>query len=486
MNQTTSLRRTAVSGLLWSLVQNWGGKIFGLVVFVLLARLLQPEEFGIASSAFLILTILHLVAEFGLGDALVQRPSLTRADVTIPFFAAMTLSVSLASGMALFSDEIAAQMGVAGLGPYLAVSAAIGPLMTLSALQEALYRRELKFRPLAIRTLAGVLIGGGVGVVMALAGFGTWALIAQFGAQMLTSVVWLWLRPVWTPTRETNAKSAVEIGRFGANVLSTYLLDFVTMKSVDFIILIVYGPVALGLYTVASRLYQLLLQMLQTSISSVGLSMLSKVSGDLPRMRRLYERSTSISALFGMPIFIALAALAPEVNHIMFGAKWAGADQLMVPLLLIGGVHCIQFLNVAYLTSLGKPNTLVRLGLLKAILILPPLYFIRMDSVASTVNLYAFSLLLLSPLSFGATLRALGLGWGALLLPVFLPALASGLAFGAVLAVRHFALFPVENVFLSALLLGALFSLVYAAAIAILAFRSAREVVIYAIGAFRR
>ncbi|MBC8129221.1 MAG: oligosaccharide flippase family protein [Rhizobiaceae bacterium] len=486
MTEAPTLRRQAGIALVWSLLQNWGGKAIGLIVFVLLARLLDPAEFGIASSAFLILSILHLVAEFGLGDALVQRQGLTREDVNLPFFAAVGVSVSLALAMVWFSEDIAFLMGVANLGPYLVASAMIGPLMTLSALQDAMYRRAMMFKPLALRTLVSGLVGGGVGVLLALMGFGAWALIAQFGAQMLISVVWLWSRPVWTPSLSFRPKTALPIGRFGLNVLSTYMVDFLTMKSVDFVILLAHGPAALGLYTVSSRLYQLLLQLLQASISSVGLSMLSKVAGDTERMRRLYERSASLAAFLGLPVFFGLAALAPEVNQIMFGPQWSGAEVLMAPLLLIGGIHCIQFLNVAYLTALGRPQTLLILGLVKAALVLPPLYLINVGTVAATVYLYVFGLLLMAPLSFAATIRALDLRWTVLVRPVIAPILAASLAFAAVLAARGVDAMTSDNVYVSAILLGLVFALVYAAALAALAFQAARENVLFALGTFRK
>lgn len=475
-----------MAALFWSLLQNWGGRVVGLVFFVALARLLDPADFGIASSAFLVLTLLHLIAEFGLGDALVQRRGLAREDINLPFFAAVSLSTALAILIIVFAPLISDAMKVEGLAPYLAGAALIGPLMTLSALQEALYRREMLFRPLAIRTLAAGVAGGLVGIAMAWAGLGPWALIGQFAGQMLTSVVWLWLKPVWTPTLDLRPGSARQIGAFGFHVFSTYLLDFVTIKSVDLIILLKGGPVALGLYTVASRLYLLLLQLLQVSISSVGLSMLSKISHDIPRMGKLYLRGGSISAMLGTPVFFGLAALAPEVNHIMFGRHWAGAERLMEPLLLIGGLHCIQYLNSAYLTALGRPRELARIGLAKAVLVLVPLYLWPGTDVAQIVWVYVAALLAVAPLSFHATLRALGLSWPSLAVPVGAPILAAFGGFLAVTAARSFGWPPATNPFVGAIALGALFALVFVAAMALLAFRTGRDNVLFLLGAFRR
>jgi O-antigen/teichoic acid export membrane protein len=486
MNDTNNFRRRAVGALFWSLFQNWGGRALGMVVFVLLARLLAPAQFGIASSAFLVMSMLSLVAEFGYGDALIQKQSLKDRDANLPFYASLALSTVLAIIAVLMSDDIARWMKVEGLGPYLIGTAAICPFMTLASFQDAMYRRQVQFRSLAMRTLAGIVIGGVVGVVMALAGFGTWALIGQFAAQTLTSVVWLWARPVWRPDTDLNWSTMSRLSKFGLNVLGQRLIDFFTLRSIDFVILLVYGPASLALFTVASRLYQLLLQLLQSSISSVGLTMLSKVSDDKIRLQRLYLRSSSIGSFFGTPVFCGLAALAPEVNHIMFGQKWAGAEHVMVPLLLMGGIHCVQFINASYLTALGRPQTLLKLVILKAILVLPPLYFIRMDSVAGTAMIYCASLVCLTPFSFGATLKALSLNWGALIKPVAAPMLACALAFLVVFFTRGWGGFEATNVLVSALIYGALFVLSYALCMVVLAFDTGRENLVFIQNAVRK
>jgi O-antigen/teichoic acid export membrane protein len=486
MNDVSNFRRRAVSAMFWSLFQNWGGRALSMVVFVLLARLLAPTQFGIASSAFLVMSMLSLIAEFGYGDALIQKQGLKEHDVNIPFYASMIISTALACIAAFLSEDIAHLMNVEGLAPYLIGTAAICPFLTLASFQDAMYRRHVQFRALAMRTLAGIIIGGVVGIAMALMGFGTWALIGQFAAQTLTSVIWLWAKPVWKPNGDLNWNTMPGLSKFGLNVVGQRLIDFFTLRSIDFVILLVYGPAALALFTVSSRLYQLLLQLLQSSISNVGLTMLSKVSDDKARLQRLYLRSSSIGAFFGTPVFCGLAALAPEVNHIMFGQKWAGAEHVMVPLLLMGGIHCVQFINASYLTALGRPQTLLWLVILKAVLVLPPLYFIRMDSVAGTAMIYCASLVCLTPFSFGATLSALSLNWKAMIRPVGVPMLACAAAFFAVYAARTWGGLGELNTIYSLLLFGAIFTAAYAVSVAVLAFDIGRENVLFLRNAVRR
>lgn len=475
-----SFRRTAVVALFWSTLQYWGGRLVGLLVFVILARLLSPEDFGLAASAFLVMTLLNMVAEFGCSDALVQRKILDDEDINLPFFISMAASITLATLIIIFAPVIVHWMGAPRLTPYLRATALICPFMTLLAFQEFVYRRAVMFRQLAMRTITATITGGIVGIGMALTGWGTWSLIAQFAAQTLVGIVWLWRKPIWKPSLVLRPKSAVEISGFGSKVLGMFLVDFATQKSVDLIILRIYGAAALGLFTVSSRLYMLLLQLLQTSINNVGLTMLAKIVHDPDRLRRLYLRSTSICATFGTPIFFCLAALAPEVNHIMFGAKWVGAEQVMVPLLLIGGIHCTQFINAPYLTVVGRPQVLLALTIIKAVLVLPPLYLIPMPGVAATATLYALCLLMVTPLDFIATFRALSVKWSDVSRDIGLPILASCVAFAASEGARMGIPGLPTNAFLSAIILGCCFVLTYVAVLAATGWSIVRENFLFA------
>lgn len=422
--------------MFWSLVQSWVGRALAALVFMALARLLRPVDFGIAATAFLALNVLSLVTEFGFGDALVQRAELTPEDVNLPFFASVGGAVAFGALGAAASRLLASALGNPGLTRYLAGACALLPLMAVAGFQEALYRRALRFRELAMRTFLGVLAGGAVGIAAALAGLGPWAVIGQFAAQTLTSIACLWRSADWVPSRRVAPGSFRAIAGFGVNLLGVRLVDFATLRSVDLLVLTKFGPIALGLFAVSSRLYQLLMQVFQTSISSVGLSVLSRLAEDRARLRRLLVRSCSISATVGTPVFLALAALAPEVNRLMFGPRWVDAERVMRPLLLIGGLHCIQFTLGAFLTAVGRPQLLFRLMVVKAALVLVPLLAIHAGTLERLAIIYACALAGELPFILLVTCRVLAMDVRALGRPVAMPLAAAVLAFAATQAAR--------------------------------------------------
>lgn len=462
MEVSENFRRQATAAVVWSFILNWGSRALGLVIFVLLARLLNPQEYGIAGAGFLILSLLMVIAEFGLGDALVQRRDFTTEDANGPFFVSLGLSVLLSVLTFWFSDRLATLMSIEGAGHYIAVIGLLSPVLMLSGFQEAMYRREMMFRALSIRGLVCLAIGGIVGVAVAKGGGGPWAVIAQYGSQVVSSTIWIWIRPVWLPKFEFNGKSTREILAFGIHLVAQRLIDFGTLRSVSFIILIYHGPAPLALFNVASRITYILLELIQGSVNSASTVILSKLSGDMERMRKLYLRVCSIVSTFGTPIFFGLAAASLQLNTILFGNHWAGAELLMKPMLLLGGIYCVQFINGSYLIAMGKPKTFMWLIVFKAAVVLPTLYFIKMDTVEGTVWLYCAALLAETPFMFHFTIRSLSIRWTSLVKPIGAPLLCASLSFMACEFAQKFSWAQISNPFIGGIIQGGIFVAIYA------------------------
>ncbi len=264
------------------------------------------------------------------------------------------------------------------------------------------------------------------------------------------------------PKLNFNYKTTRELVGFGLNLVVQRFIDFATVRSVSFIILAFHGAAALALFNVASRITYILLELLQGSVSNASTVILSKISNDIDQMQRLYIRVCSLVATFGTPIFFVLAATTPEVNAILFGQRWSGAEAVMQPMLMLGGIYCVQFINGAYLIALGKPRTFMWLMVLKAAAVLPPLYFIKMDSMVATVWLYCACLLVETPFMFHFTIKALSLRWPSLAKPLGIPlcvALAS-------LAIAEYARVLTGglmlNPYVTAVIQGGIFALAYA------------------------
>lgn len=151
-----SLRQIASRGVFWSAVQTWSNRALTFLLAVFLARLLSPEEFGIASAAMLVLVLVPLIAEMGFGDSIMQRRDLKPSDLNLPFALACGTVTILVTGVVLLRNPIAAWAGIDGQSHFLLAIVLTAIIAVPTVFQEAMYKRHLRFRDLALRPLSPV------------------------------------------------------------------------------------------------------------------------------------------------------------------------------------------------------------------------------------------------------------------------------------------------------------------------------------------
>ena len=456
-----SIGRLAVVGVAWSVVQSWGGRLVTFLLFVLLARFLEPAVFGVASVAVIVLGLITLTAEFGFGDAIVQRRDLDAADIDLPFFASLAVSVALAAACVIGADEFERRLGVPGLAPVLQVMVWAGPATIIARYQEFAYRRALGFRKLAFRVLIANLVAGGTAVVFAFSGAGVWSLVAQAYVSAAVGIVWLWSRPLWKPTLAPRRESFVALARFGLPLTALRLAEFASVRFYEVVLIGRHGIAVYGIYAVAGRLYETLLNLLQGALSEVSLTILSRISDDRERMAEAYLRTLILAAFLTAPVFVGVAALTPEITAVLFGGKWAGIDAVARPLLLLGALQAIYYFNGSFLAARGKTTVVMVASLTKSIALPIAVVAVPSTDLLTLVQIFVLAQLAEAPVSFTVTVRELRLSPLRLFANLAPAALACAAGYAAVAWARPAITETLVSPLPSGLALGAAFAAAY-------------------------
>lgn len=390
----------ARAGILWSIVKVWGNRFMTFFIAIFLARLLSPEEFGIASTSALVVTLVPMIAGGGYASAIIQRRDLKPYESNLPFYYALTVGAVLLITVMLLSGRIEEWTKVENIHLY--VSVAVGSLLISlpTAFQEAFYKRNMMFKTLAVRTLASGGLGGLAAVAAAFFGFGVWSFLVQIYVSATISAIWLWRRPQWVPGLKLDLPSFRSMSLFGLPIVLQRLNDYAGTRLIDFLIITNIGVAAYGVYTVGSRLYQLFLELLQRMLYDVTLSTLSRIADDRERTGVVYLKTITLSSSVLAPIFVMAAALSPELTFVLFGQKWAGVEDIAMPLLLLGSVQSVQHMNGAFLTARGAPGLVLTTGVLKTVLTLIVLLLFQNDDVVYMTYLYVGAQIAVAPVSF--------------------------------------------------------------------------------------
>ena len=361
------LEKRVARGLMWTLLDTWGSQLLALVIFIILARLLEPEDFGLVALASVFVALGQLFVDQGLGDAIVQRRSLTRRQLDTAFWASLATGAILTGAGVLLAAPTATLLGDPRLEPILQVLSLVFVIAAFDSIQLALMRREMNFRAIALRRLGAVAVGGIVGIGLAFAGFGAWALVAQTLASDVVAVAMLWRVSPWRPSFSFSRADFRSLFGFGIKVVSTDLLTFISRNSDNLLIGVFLGPVALGYYAVAFRILDTSQVLLVAAARRLVFPVFSRLQHDADRVRRAYIRLSRSSSALTLPGYIGLALVAREAIVVIFGQKWADSATTASILFAIGPVLTIQAFSSAVWNGVGKPDVTLRFRLITTV-----------------------------------------------------------------------------------------------------------------------
>jgi polysaccharide transporter, PST family len=350
-----------------------------------------------------------VLVESGFAEAIIQRKDLTATDLNSAFWMNNAIGLAFAVVLVAAAGVIAQALGQPQLGPVLMALSAVFVLSGLASVPQAILRRELAFRAIALRGLVGTLAGGAVGVAMAFAGAGVWSLVGQMIATAVVGTATLWALCSWRPGRGVSVASLRELFRFSAKILGERLALFASRRSDDLLIGVVLGPVALGLYTVGYRILLIFTETIIWTLEGVAFPLLSRLQNDAARRRRAFLALTGLCAAVAVPAFLALAVLAPEITRAAFGPRWIEAIPVMQILACVGIPHAALYCNKAALNASGRPDHSLRIAILTCVLTVIGFALVVKWGIVAVAASYAACSYLIIPVSLLAVTRVLAL-----------------------------------------------------------------------------
>ncbi|MEY4345944.1 MAG: hypothetical protein RL032_1776 [Pseudomonadota bacterium] len=313
------------SGALWAMLDNLAQQVLSFAVFLILARLIAPQEFGLIAVAHLVITFLRQT----ILDAIVH-PVARCADPTDALYSyAFGLCVLVSALMCAAMLASAAVLARWYAQPDLVVVVSWMSLVILTTGMAAVYEarliRQMQFRPLAIRSIVSVTIGGVVGIVLALRDAGVMALVAQqvvTGATALALLVvqsnW---QPQWTKKRAHPHLLLADAVRVGF----TGLFGFISSQGDTVLISVLMGPYATGIYSFAKRLTSAVYLVVGSSLLRLAIAAFARAQGDSHALRESYVRILGMSVCLMAPLLAGLSILASPLIAQFFGMAWMPA-----------------------------------------------------------------------------------------------------------------------------------------------------------------
>lgn len=351
-----NLRQKTARGVAWSTIENLGGQALYFIVFLLLARLLGSEAFGLVSLAGVFISFMAVFADQGLSGAIIQRQELEPEHLDTAFWSNLGISTLLTLITLAAAAPVAIFFKQPQLTPIISWLSLTFLISGFSSVQQSLLRRQLAFRTLAMRSLLSMSVAGTVGVVMAYYGCGVWSLVGQQLVNRFVAAITLWWVSDWRPGLKFSLKHFQDLFSFGINLLGGSILSFFSIRSDDFLIGYFLGPIALGYYSVAYRLLVAMTQILSATIQRVALPTFSRLQSEPAKLERAFFSATQLVSFITFPAFLGVAVLAPEIIRTLFGEQWMPSAPVMQFLALSGITQSLFTISGLVMVSVGKPS----------------------------------------------------------------------------------------------------------------------------------
>ncbi|NPV75860.1 MAG: lipopolysaccharide biosynthesis protein [Anaerolineae bacterium] len=430
-NLALNLGKKTISGTFWSYIAYYSGKVMVLLSTIILARLLEKDDFGVAGYALVVIGFLDVFADLGIGQALIYHPKDEETSST-GFWLGFAVAVSLflitwAAGPwvgSYFRDQRAVSVT--------RLLALTFPISAMGNVHSVLMSKELQFRKKFLPEFVRAIGKGVISIVLAALGFGYWSLIAGQLAGTLSGVVMYWLVYPWRPSFRFSVSKARSMLAYGINIVGVSGLSVIQSSTPSILIGRYIGSVGLGIYQLAFRVPDLLIGQFCSIVSQVIFPVYTSIQEDLAVLRRGFEIATRYLSLITVPIGVGLALIARPFVLVVFSQKWESSIPVVQAIALYSMILSLSYSAGSVYKATGRPYILSRLSLIEVLYEVP--IFVWVALTFQSVYAMAWSLTLLT---ITTTILELSVASWVLKMPVFqiLKALAPAFLAAGVMSV---------------------------------------------------
>ncbi|MGF7156478.1 lipopolysaccharide biosynthesis protein [Novosphingobium gossypii] len=347
------------NSLAWATASSLGTQALSFVTFAVLARLLGAEAFGLVALATLAIDLLLVVSTAGMSEAVIQRSTLEEEDADTAFWTNVVCGASFCLITFAAAPLVARLFGQPQLDPIIKALASIFAITPLGAIHNARLTRDLHFKSVALRNMVASLAGIAIGLPLAFAGYGVWALVWQRIAVALGLALSAWIGMPWVPRMRFRWQSCKQMLRFGASIGASTTFNQINIRAAEVISGALFGPIAVAFIRAGSRIVEVLNQITYMPFQQIAMPLLARTTKDRDQTQATYLRLSRLSAFIMFPAFFGCFALAEEIVGIIFGPNWASvADALRI---FSCAVVASQMNNliIAAITAAGASRTVL-------------------------------------------------------------------------------------------------------------------------------
>ena len=369
-----SLKQKTVKGLGWSALDNVAQYGMQFMIGIVLARLLSPDDYGLLGLVGIFTVICTALVNGGFTTALIRKKDATDDDYNTVFICNLGMSLLLYVVVFFCAPLIADFFSREELTPLIRVSSLGLIIGALGMVQQTRLTKRIDFKTQTKITLVASATSGFVGIGMAIAGFGVWALVSQLLTSQTLITIQLYIYNRWLPRLRFSIKSFHDLFGFGWKMMVSALIDSIWKELYQVVVGKFYSPATLGQYTRGRHYANLFSANLTTVMQRVTYPVLSSIQDDKERMVSAYRRIIRTSMFITAVALFSLGAVSEPLIYCMIGSKWHEASTYLPLICISASLYPLHAINLNMLQVQGRSDLFLGLEIIKKIIGLAPLF----------------------------------------------------------------------------------------------------------------
>lgn len=432
------MKDRVAKSVFWIVWSRGGLQVLSFLSTLVVARLLQPADYGLMAMAGIWTATIVLIVEMGLGAAIVQFRDLNERELNACFWSTMAVAGGGYLGLFIAAPWIAHWFETQALTDVLRVAGLTLPLGAVRLVPENLLRKELALDKISKAEIASVAISIPITLVMAWAGFGVWALVASaLMMQGVRSAITFWFLP-WHPGFRIGSARFFELMHFSGAILGTRFCVGLYQQADVLVLGKLSGEAVVGIFSMAKQLALLPVEKISVMINEVVTPVMAELQANQTAMRAAFLRGIRLVACITVPLSLGISLVAEDLVWVTLTEKWLPAVPLLQILCIYAMLRSGDVLFAPVLRARYRVTFLLRYAI-ALVLIMPLAFWAGAFSLGATgvalawVCMYPFIMFWMAH----TTLHELDLAWNTLWLQVRLPLGASVVMAGVVLAIQY-------------------------------------------------
>ena len=360
-----SINNKAFTGMSWTALERLVSQLIQLTISIVLARLLLPSDYGIIGMLAIFMAISQTLMDSGFANALIQKKDRCNIDYYTVFYFNIIIGIILYLFFYILAPWIADFYHMPILKSVTRVYTLTLVINSLSIVQSTKFQIELRFKELALISICTVFFTGIIGIILALNGFGVWALVCQAILSSLFRTLFLWYFARWTPKFIFSFESFNKMFSFGGKLLCSSLINTIYNNIYTLIIGKRFSSAEVGFYNRGSNFAYLPTSTITGVIVSVNYPILAKLQDNNNALIKTYAKLLQAPLFFLYPLLIGLATLGNPFITLLIGEKWIPCVSIMQILCVGYFFNPLTHINLNLLYVKGRSDLVLKLEFIK-------------------------------------------------------------------------------------------------------------------------